>query len=154
MLNFKEFLSEEEEIKLPYAPDVHVLENNLDQINALLDKVTDTIFVNSAVFFNTVRSSLENFSIIIPRGYEVPMMSMEAETSYALADTGYYLYVVHDMNDDGWIEGYAQVVDEDELTDLLNMDSEELTAKDEEQRDAANNSGTSEYLLRVRRSDD
>jgi hypothetical protein len=155
MLSFKEFLNEEERMEIPYSPDKNLLEENLDLINNDLEAVTAKPFVNSAVFFNAIRGTLERFGILIPPGYETPIMNIEAEVVYSLDnDSGYYVYIVHNLSPDGLIEGYAQVVNEEDLNDLLNLDDEDITEKDEETRAAAATPVPSPYLLRARRSDD
>ena len=35
-------------------------------------------------------------------------------------------FIVFDTNDDGFVDGYAQIVDESELAELVNMDKEEM----------------------------
>jgi hypothetical protein len=40
------------------------------------------------------------------------------------------LYIVFDTSDDGFVDGYAQVVDEEELKDLANMDKDEMLSHD------------------------
>jgi len=43
-----------------------------------------------------------------------------------LGESPYHLYVVYDTSDDGLVDGYAQIVTNEELEDLLNMDSDEI----------------------------
>jgi hypothetical protein len=40
------------------------------------------------------------------------------------------LYIVFDTADDGFVDGYAQVVDEEELKDLATMDKDEMLNHD------------------------
>jgi hypothetical protein len=41
---------------------------------------------------------------------------------FEITNTGYYLYIAIDQNDSGHFEGYAQVVDKQELKELEQMD--------------------------------
>ena len=120
MLKFKEFLYEQEDLVIDDVPNQALIQ--IDSINDELDTVTNTPFVNSAIFMNTVRLTLERYGIIIPPGYEVPMLSLESESAYALGESGYYVYVVHNLDDDGNVEGYAQLVNLEDLNDLMSSE--------------------------------
>lgn len=150
MLTFKQFLNEEEQLSIDNV-DSKLLHSNMENINAALDAVTNTQFVNSALFTNAVRGTLERFGILLPKGYEYPMLSSAAESKYDLSGTGLYLYVTHDMSKDGYVEGYAQIVDADELDDLNSLDDME---DDEFASVKQPIPTTSEYLKRTRRSND
>ena len=39
---------------------------------------------------------------------------------------------MYDTNEDGFVDGYAQIVSDDELQDLLSMDSEDILGDREE----------------------
>lgn len=122
MLKFKEYFVEQEEtldIETPHLDSV------ADSANAELDALGDRVFQNSAVFINTVRAIAERYGMKIPPSYGVAAMSMSAETVYRLGESGKFLYIVHDTNDEGFVEGYAQVVSEDELSSLTSMESED-----------------------------
>jgi len=149
MLTFREFLSEEEQLSID-GVDSKLLQSNFDLINGELDSVTNTTYVNSALFTNAVRGTLERFGILLPKGYEYPMLSSAAESKYELAGTGYYLYMTHNMNDDGYVEGYAQIVDEDDLNDLESMDDDEDDVASVQQPLPS----TSAYLRQNRRTND
>ena len=149
MQTFKQFLNEAEDLVIDNIDSSQLL-NHIDDINDALDAVLEEkYFVNSAVFFNAVRGTLERFGILIPAGYEMPMLSLEAETVYALGDSGYYLYVTHETEDDG-VEGYAAVVDQADLDDLLSAEDDE-EEEDEEEDDAMKPSA---YLRQTRRTND
>lgn len=150
MLTFKQFLNEEEQLSIDNV-DSKLLHSNMENINAALDAVTNTQFVNSALFTNAVRGTLERFGILLPKGYEYPMLSSAAESKYDLSGTGLYLYVTHNMSKDGYVEGYAQIVDADELDDLNSMD--DLDDDDFAQVKQPLPS-TSEYLRQTRRTND
>jgi hypothetical protein len=48
-----------------------------------------------------------------------------------MGTTGLHLYIVYDTTDDGYVDGYAQIVDQNELRDLLKMDPEEYMGHNE-----------------------
>jgi hypothetical protein len=68
----------------------------------------------------------------LPQSATNNFLDLGAELVYMLGETDYHLYVVYDTNEDGFVDGYAQVVSNDELQDLLNMDSEEVFGDREE----------------------
>ena len=123
LLNFKEFLNEQEELHLDVNPEIAL--SQLDKVNADLDSVTEDPFLNSAIFMNTVRGTLERYGILLPPSYVTPTLSVEAETVYTLGSSDHYIYIVHNQNGDGLIEGYAQIVDESDLNDLVDMKGED-----------------------------
>lgn len=122
--SFKEFIKEEEQLVIDIKADESPFMTSLDKLNADLDAVTDRPFTNSAVFMNAVRGTLERYGVLLPPNYVIPALAAEAETTYTLGDSGLYLYICHDMND-GAIEGYAQIVNEDELNALTDMGVED-----------------------------
>lgn len=122
MLKFKEFITEQEDLVIDEVPEQLLAQ--IDTINAELDQITEEPFVNSAIFFNLIRSTLERFGVIIPPGYEMPMLSTDSETAYALGDSGYYIYIVHNT-EVGAVIGYAQIVDKTDLDDLMSSFSDE-----------------------------
>lgn len=132
MLKFKEFITEQEDLNLDV--DGSVVLKVVDEVNVALDLVTARPFVNSAVFMNAVRSTLERYGIVLPPSVVMPMLSTEAETVYSLGDTGMYLYIVHNQDEAG-VDGYAQIVDEDELGDLQSMS--QMEGEDDEMEDDA-----------------
>jgi hypothetical protein len=150
ILKFKEFLNEQEELVIDVQPDVAL--QNLDGLNSDLDGVTENPFMNSAIFMNAVRGTLERYGILLPPSYVVPTLSAEAETVYTLGESGYYLYMCHNQNKDSLIEGYAQVVDEDELNDLVDMDK--LAAEEDELENEYSTRKTRNPYPAARRDDD
>lgn len=52
-------------------------------------------------------------------------LSLEGEYVYSLGDSGQFVYMVHNLDDNGNVEGYAQIVDSDELEDLIDLNAEE-----------------------------
>ncbi len=122
MLKFKEFLNEEEDLMIDDVPEQLLAQ--IDTINAELEEITEDPFANSAVFFNLIRNTMERFGVVLPPGYEMPMLSMDSETAYMLGDSGYYLYVVHNT-EIGAVIGYAQIVDKEDLDDLMSSFADE-----------------------------
>lgn len=118
MKNFKSFITEED---LSIEVNADQLNPHIEKLNADLDRVTGKPFTNSAVFMNAVRGTLERFGIVLPPSYVMPMLSVEAETVYKLGGTDKHLYICHGLVD-GLVDGYAQIVDEEELNDLIDMD--------------------------------
>lgn len=125
LLSFKDFINEEQSVVIDLENVTFTLEN-LDKVNEDLDAVTQKPFINSALFVNAVRGTLERFGVALPAHSNMQQLSMEAEYTYALGDSGHYVYMVHNLDEDGNVEGYAQIVDSEELEDLksLNYDND------------------------------
>ena len=126
MLKFNEYIAEQEDLVIDEVPEQLLIQ--IDTINAELDQITEQPFLNSAIFYNLIRNTLERFGIIIPPGYEMPMLSTDSETAYALGETGYYIYIVHNT-EVGAVIGYAQIVNKEDLDDLMSSFSEEETTE-------------------------
>ena len=122
MLKFKDFITEEEDLVIDEVPEQLLIQ--IEAINSELDQITEQPFLNSAIFFNLIRNTMERYGVILPPGYEMPMLSMDSETAYMLGDSGYYLYVVHNTEIDA-VMGYAQIVDKTDLDDLMASFSDE-----------------------------
>ena len=129
MLNFKEFLKEEVDAESIDVDSRH-LEHNMDDINSSLDLLTAKPYQNAPIFLAQLRGCFERFGILIPASATDQFLNLNAEMAYALGDSGLYLYVVYDTNDDGYVDGYAQVVDSDELSDLLDLGGAGVLNKD------------------------
>lgn len=119
MLKFKEYITESEEIVIDTTADLALM--SLEKMNDDLDAVTDTTFLNSSIFVNAVRGTLERFGILLPPFSNMQQLAMEGETVYTLGETGYFVYMVHNLDPNGYVEGFAVVVDEADLTDLAQM---------------------------------
>lgn len=135
MLRFKEFLNEETHVTIDVHPDLALM--SIDKVNEDLDSVTLQPFVNSALFVNAVRGTLERYGIVLPAHSNMQQLSMESEVVYALGESGHYVYMVHNLNDEGYVEGYASVVTEEELNDLASLDDgeeEEISQPEEPRR--------------------
>ena len=98
---------------------------NLENVNGELDKVTEDPFVNSILFVNAVRGTLERFGIVLPPPVNMTMIELESEMVFEIPNTSHYVYMTHNLDLDGHVEGYAQIVTEDELNDLMDLDYDE-----------------------------
>lgn len=116
MKRFKEYLNEKVHVEIDV--DSNTWLPQLAKANEDLEKVTLEPFVNSAIFTNAVRGTLERYGIVLPAHSNMQQLSMESEVVYILGDTGYFVYMVHNLSPTGHVEGYAQIVNEDELDDL------------------------------------
>lgn len=135
MLRFKEYITEEHttEVHLDNVEPSLVL-SHIDKANEDLDKVTEEPFVNSALFVNAARGTLERYGIVLPAHSNMQQLALEAEYVYAIGDSGHYVYMVHNLNPEGFVEGYAQIVDSEELQELKNLNDD---WEDEEVSDGA-----------------
>lgn len=127
MLKFKQFLIQEEAPPVE-GGTVDADDNILKQvelINAELDKSTDITFTTSVVFVDTVRQILERYGVLLPGEINRYAMNSALELVYKLGASDMHLYMVWNLNDYGWTEGYAQVVDSSELNALKGMDDDE-----------------------------
>ena len=124
MQTFNEFLNEafDEVIQV----DARYLEQNMDKINADLDALTDKPYQNAPIFLNQLRGTMERYGMLLPAEATPHFLNLSAELVYALGDSDLYLYVVYDTGEDGYVDGYAQVVTSDELSDLTELDTDEL----------------------------
>lgn len=116
MQSFKQYVKEEEHIVIDVNPEYTL--SNLDKVNADLDAITEEPFVNSALFVNAVRGTLERYGVILPAHSNMQQLQMEGEWVYQLGDSGHYVYMVHNLDPESAVEGYAQIVDQEELDDL------------------------------------
>lgn len=128
MQKFKEFIAEALDDVIDVDP--HHLQSNMDQINADLDAYTAKPFQNAPIFLNTLRGATERYGFYLPASATPHFLNLSAELVYKLAETDYHLYVVYDTNDDGYVDGYAQIVTSDELDDLMDMDTSEIVNSD------------------------
>ena len=130
MLKFNEFLNEE--FGELITVDARYLEQNMDAINVELDALTEKPYQNAPIFLAQLRGITEKYGMPLPQSATNNFLDLGAELVYMLGETDYHLYVVYDTGEDGFVDGYAQVVTNDELQDLLNMDSEEVLGDREE----------------------
>lgn len=132
MKRFKDFLNEELEVDVIEVDSASV-SNNKDALNAELDALTDKPYQNAPIFLAQLRGCLERYGMQLPAQVTPNFLNLSAELVYGLGDTDLNLYVVFDTNEeDGFVDGYAQVVDSDELSDLMNMEKEDILGDREE----------------------
>ena len=138
MLKFSEFLKEAADPVIE-VDDARRLLNNKDDINTNLDALTAKPYQNAPIFLTQLRGVLERYGINLPQSVTPNFLNLSAELVFALSSasssmpagedaptlTDQSLYIVFDTNDDGYVDGYAQIVDKDELKDLLGMDPTE-----------------------------
>ena len=144
MLKFNEYLTEQDEF---LDVDAKHVNSNADAINADLDKLTEKEYQNAPIFLAQLRGTLERYGILLPSSATPYFLNLSAEVVYLLGDSNFHLYVVYDTNDDGYVDGYAQLVSDSELQDLLNMNPGELLDDDSEEVEAPK-------YLPARRDDD
>jgi len=138
MQSFKNFISEERQIDtLRIETDSAVLKNNKDAINADFDRLTANPFQNPIVFYNQLRGTLERFGMVIPPGATKHFLNFDAELSMPLGESDLFLYVVFNTHKNTKVEGYAQIVDIEELQKLMGSDDprEEDEEEDEGEED-------------------
>jgi hypothetical protein len=129
MLKFSEFLKEEHYDTDVLAIDAKYLEGNLASINNDLDRLTAKPYQNAPIFLNQLRGTLERYGMILPQNATPNFLEVSAELVYSLGDSPYFLYIVFDTNEDGFVDGYAQAVDAEELQGLVDMDKLEMFAR-------------------------
>lgn len=124
MLKFKDYLTEAHDEVMPI--DSAWLQNNLEKINSELDALTAKPYQNAPIFLNQLRGLFDRFGSMLPQSATAQFLNLSAELVYALGDSGYNLYVVYETKDDGYVDGYAQVVDNADLQDFLDMNPDEI----------------------------
>jgi hypothetical protein len=128
MQKFKEFIVE----ALDQVIDIDAkhLEGNMERINADFDAHTEKPYQNAPIFLNQLRGVMERYGLYLPASATAQFLNLTAELVYKLGETDYHLYVVYDTNDDGYVDGYAQIVTADELDDLMSMDMDDVVNSD------------------------
>jgi len=126
MLKFKEFLKEAHDEVLPI--DSAWLQSNMEVMNNELEVLTAKPYQNAPVFLNQLRGFLERYGTMLPASATPQFLNLSAELVYALGDSECYLYIVYETGEDGFVDGYAQIVDNADLQDLLDMEPEDLLA--------------------------
>ena len=128
MKKFKDFLSEQ--VNSSIEVDSTWLDNNLQALNAELDKLTEKPYQNAPIMLTQLRGVLERYGMLLPQSATQEFLNLSAELVYSLGESNKNLYIVYDTNEDGFVDGYAQAVTDDELDDLMAMDSEDLVGSD------------------------
>lgn len=131
MLTFNKFITEAAEETLDV--DAKHVNGNFDAINADLDVLTEKPYQNAPIFLNQLRGTLERYGILLPQSATQQFLDLGAELDYLLGDSGLHLYIVYDTNEDGFVNGYAQLVTPEELNSLMSMDSEDLLDKEDDE---------------------
>lgn len=131
MQNFKQFISEEHNDPMHIEVDSATLVNNKDAMNADFDRLTAMPYQNSIVFYNQLRATLERYGMIIPPGATKHFLNFDGELSFTLGDSPLNLYVVFNTHKNAKVDGYVQVVDEEELQKLMNADDAREEGEDE-----------------------
>ena len=124
MQTFNQFLTEQYNDVIEV--DSRNIAQNMDDINAELDKLTEKPYQNAPLFLTQLRGFTERYGFPLPQSATNNFLDLGAELVYILGTSPYNLYIVYDTNEDGFVDGYAQVVTSDELSDLTELDSEEL----------------------------
>lgn len=124
MLKFKDFLKEAYDEVLPV--DSAWLESNMETMNNELEVLTAKPYQNAPIFLNQLRGFLDRYGTMLPASATAQFLNLSAELVYALGDSGYNLYIVYETGEDGFIDGYAQIVNDADLQDLLDMEPEDL----------------------------
>jgi hypothetical protein len=124
MLKFNEYLKEE---SVDVLDTLDNFDNSVGTLNGELDALTAKPYQNAPIFLAQLRGVLERYGINLPQQATPHFLNLSAELVYALANTDKHLYIVYDTNDDGYVDGYAQVVDSEELemlasSEVLNYD--------------------------------
>lgn len=128
MQKFKEFITEALDDVIDI--DEKHLEENMEQLNADLDAYTEKPFQNAPIFLNQLRGAMERYGMYLPASATPNFLNLNAELVFKLGESAYHLYIVYDTNDDGYVDGYAQVVTADELKDLMSMDMSDIVNSD------------------------
>jgi hypothetical protein len=155
MQDFKTFISKEDEgdddlnQPLEIEVDERTLENNKDSLNADLDRLTSAPYQNPMVFYNQIRGTMERYQMIIPPHATKHFLNFDAEMAFKLGDSPLYLYVVFNTKHDGLVDGYAQVVDIDELDNLMSNDEVPNLNDDQEDDDEEEMSYNEKYRKRM-----
>lgn len=128
MLGFKQYLEEKHNVTIDIQSDSGWLKR-VHEINADLAKVTARPFLNSPLFVNACRGTLERYGILLPSYQAVQQVSMELDVVYALGDSGYFVHMVHNLDRDGNVDGHCKVITQAELDTLA---GEELVSDEED----------------------
>lgn len=131
MQKFKEFITEALDDVIDV--DEKHLEGNMEQLNTDLDAYTEKPFQNAPIFLNQLRGAMERYGMYLPASATAQFLNLNAELVFKLGESPYHLYVVYDTNDDGYVDGYAQVVTADELNSLMSMDMSDIVNSDRDQ---------------------
>jgi hypothetical protein len=160
MQNFKDFINEEHTEPNYIEVDSRMIEHNKDAINADFDRLTAQPYTNAVVFFNQVRGTLERYGMIVPQTATRHFLNFDGEFAFKLGESPFNLYIVFNTHKNAYVDGYAQIVDDEELDALMSSDfgddeaqDESDEVKDEEEDDMSDEMDVAEKY-RKRRDDD
>ena len=128
MLRFNEYLKESTEEVMDV--DNQLVMQNMEALNGDLDELTSKPYQNAPILLSQLRGTLERYGIVLPASATPHFLNLSAELVYTLGDTDHHMYIVYDTNDDGYVDGYAQIVSNEELKDLAGMDKNEIVNSD------------------------
>jgi hypothetical protein len=148
MKKFKQFLEEQASPGEMMEPNAELSSDNIDELNSRLDVLTSKPYQNAPIFLAQLRGALELFGIELPAEATKEFLSLDAELVYTMPNEELYMYITYNTRDDGFVDGYAQIVDNEELADLKDMDPEDLFGDEDE------NLLTPPKYLPARRDDD
>jgi len=151
VFSFKQFL-EEEDTKAIVQTGVNSksLDNNVtkEMLNAQLAKTTGHPFITPYIALGAIARVLAYANIILPQyvfldkkdGEVVfdatqfgKMAGVNLDGSPANNDTEYFVYFSYSMNDDGYYDCFAILVDQEELDGILTGDDEDVDEVEETQ---------------------
>ena len=155
MQSFKTFINEEHNGPMYIEVDSVTLNNNKDAMNADFDRLTAMPYQNTIVFYNQLRATLERYGMIIPPGATRHFLNFDGELAFKLGEGDLNLYVVFNTHKNAKVDGYVQVVDEEELQKLMSADDprEEEEEGEEEMEDDEEEMGDDNEEYRKRDSD-
>jgi len=158
MQNFKTFISEKNDDSMEslyIEVDEKTLENNKDMINSYFDRLVATPYTNPVVFYDQVRATLERYGMIVPPHATKHFLNFDAEMVFKLGSSPYFLYVVYNTKPNKRIDGYAQIVDDEELEHL--MDDDDMPNSDddasESELESDDDDDMEDYGMRRRKMD-
>jgi len=123
MLKFKDYITEDFDEMIEI--DARNLSQNRDKLNDELDKLTEKPYQNAPIFLAQMRGVLERYGIQLPAKATDNFLQLSSEMVYVVGESDDHLYIVYDTNEDGYVDGYAQIVNSDELGALMDMDKRE-----------------------------
>lgn len=150
---------------------------DIDKLNRLLEDALARPFQSSFVAVQTIRAALDLFGITLPRveieqdiekpssiaalrmlhaGKRIPPADTDCEYAFKLTsvhgEEGLYLYMVIDLDrEKAHYDAYATVVDDEDLTKLINIDIPDVK---HEYPDDGKDSGTPNWDERIRHTND